>query len=261
MVKAFNNTKYDPIGRCIYCGATDDLQNEHIIPFGLSGTAILPESTCGECATITGQQEQLVLRGPMWPVRVYRALKSRTRHKDAPRMYPLTVVRESGEEVVELPLGEYPIHIHFPIFPPPAFLNPHGYTHGIRIAGAATVSFGPNPIEILGRFAATSISLTQRDQPVALARVLAKIAFAMAAAERTLDRISGEPLVLSAILGSTNDIGRWVGTLTEPIQAFDGLLHRVLIHEDINKGLLIGEVHLFSDSQSPRYGVILGHLA
>ena len=196
----------------------------------------------------------------MWAVRVYRELKSRTKHRTAPQEYQLTVVRESVQETIMLPLDEYPILPHFPIFPPPAFLNPSGYNNGIRMAGIATVSFGPAPDEVLRNLGATSIGLTQEPKPVSFARVIAKVAYAYAAAERVLDKIRGNPFVLPAILGNTDDIGRWVGTITDPIQAFDGQLHRILIHEDREKGLLIGDVQLFCDSQTPRYGVILGSL-
>nr|QNO50507.1 hypothetical protein EGLMOMJH_00046 [Methanosarcinales archaeon ANME-2c ERB4] len=159
MLNILNGRSYDPVGYCIYCGAKNNLQKEHILPFGLSGTAVLPDSTCSKCARVTGRQEQIVLRGPMWPVRVYREFKSRTKHKNAPEEYPLTIMRESVQETVMLPLDEYPILLHFPIFPPPAFLNPSGYTNGIRINGVATVSFGPKPAEISRNLGATSISL------------------------------------------------------------------------------------------------------
>ncbi len=66
--------------------------------------------------------------------------------------------------------------------------------------------------------------------------------------------------VLPAILGEKDDIGQWVGTITEPIISSKYHLHRVLVHRDIEKGLLIGDVQIFSDSETPRYGVILGQL-
>jgi hypothetical protein len=159
-----------------------------------------------------------------------------------------------------LPLDEYLILLHFPIFPPPAFLNPFGYTNGIQIKGIATISFGPKPAEVSRNLGATSISLTQDPEPVSFVRVVAKIAYAFAAAERTLDKIRRDLLVSPAISGNTDDIGHWVGTITDPIQVFDGQLHRILLHEDCQKGLLIGDVQLFSDSQAPRYGVIMGIL-
>jgi len=129
MLNVLDNRRYDPVGHCIYCGAMNKLQKEHILPFGLSGTAILPDSTCSECAKITGEQERRVLRGFMQDVRVYRGLKSRTKYKYATQKYSLTIIRGGVEETVMLPLDEYPILLHFPVFSLPAFLNPSGYTN------------------------------------------------------------------------------------------------------------------------------------
>ena len=103
-MKVLDNLNYVPIGRCIYCGDTEDLRKEHILPFGLGGSAVLPESTCRSCAKITGQVEQKILRGPMWDVRIYRRLKSRTKHKDAPKCYPLKIIKNGSEQIVQLPI-------------------------------------------------------------------------------------------------------------------------------------------------------------
>jgi hypothetical protein len=99
------------------------------------------------------------------------------------------------------------------------------------------------------------------DKPIDFARMIAKIAFSMAVAVGALVEISNRHApVLPAILGKANDIGRWVGTITDPISRHEGHLHRVLIRRDEEKGLLLGDVQLFSDSETPRYGVILGEL-
>jgi hypothetical protein len=196
----------------------------------------------------------------MWAVRVYRALHSRTKHRDAPLVFPLTLLQEGEEKIVEVPLGEYPILLHFPVFPPPAILDPKGYTSGISISGTATISFGPHPAAVAKRYGATNVRLTQFSEPVAFAQVIAKIAFAYAAAEGALSWIEGSPWPVPAILGETNDIGRWVGTLTDPARKFEGVLHRVAVHRDMEKGLVVSEVQLFSDSEAPTYRVILGRV-
>jgi len=95
---------------------------------------------------------------------------------------------------------------------------------------------------------------------VSFARMIAKIAYAMAFAKGLIARIDGNAFVLPDILGQRDEIGRWVGTLDKPIEVHRDQLHRVLIYEDIQRGILGGEVHLFSDSQTPSYGVILGRL-
>ena len=50
--KVLDGLVYKPVGHCIYCGATEDLGKEHILPFGLSGSAILPKSSCRSLSLI-----------------------------------------------------------------------------------------------------------------------------------------------------------------------------------------------------------------
>lgn len=259
-MKDLGKTSYASVEHCIYCGSTKNLRREHIVPFGLSGTAVLPKSTCDPCSKITGRFEQKVLRGPMRAVRVLRRLKSRKKHAGAPKTAALTVIKGGREQVVELPLKEYPILLHFPIFPPPAFLYPEGYTNGIRMTGLATIRFGPRPEAVLARIGANKIKVTQNYQYVPFARMIAKVAYSYAFAEGCMKFIYGTPFPLPAILGKRDEIGRWVGTLTKQFEAFKGLLHRIAVREDREKGLLMGEVQLFADSQAPSYGVILGRL-
>ncbi len=256
--KILNSVKYPPVGRCIYCGDTSRLSREHILPFGLSGTAELPDASCERCRKITGQIEQIVLRGPMWAVRVYRRLKSRTKHEEAPRTYALTVIRGGQEAVVSLPPDEYPILLPFPVFPSPAFIDPEGYRDGIRVKGITTISFGTRPEEALKKLGADEVRISKDLKPVAFARMLAKIAYAWAAAEGQLDTLNGKSPVVPAILGETDDIGRWVGTLDRPSSSAAGALHELAIHQDTNRRMLIAEVRLFADSQAPSYGIILG---
>src|SRR5271169_2001834 len=56
--------RFDPIGRCIYCGATPPtpLTQEHVMPQGLGGGIILPKSSCDPCRQITQKIEELCLR-------------------------------------------------------------------------------------------------------------------------------------------------------------------------------------------------------
>jgi len=251
---------YPPVGKCIYCGSNKDLRREHIIPYALGSNTFLPKATCPNCARITGCFEQEVLRGSMWAVRVIRNLKSRTKHKDAPKTKLLTLTKEGRDQRVELPLDEYPVLLSFPVFTLPGYLDPGGYTQGIRITGNVTIRFGSPPETILTRFGATGLKITQNDKPTSFARMIAKIAYSMAYAKGALETIKGNPTVISSILGVRDDIGLWVGTLQAPHKAQSGLLHRISLIEDRKLGLLLSEVQLFADSQTPNYIVILGHL-
>lgn len=151
--------------------------------------------------------------------------------------------------------------LHFPLLTPPGYLSQMDSTAGISVSGIATVLFGTHPAIAGESLDASEIRVTEDCKPVAFARMIAKIGYAFACAEGAIDDLEGEPFVFPAILGQRDEIGRWVGTLTKPIQAHRGLLHRILIHHnEWDRGHLCAEVQLFSDSETPSYGVILGKL-
>lgn len=259
-LKMLNGLVYKPVGRCIYCGATEDLGKEHILPFGLSGSAILPASSCRSCTSITGSVEQDVLRGSFWPVRVFRDLKSRSKHADAPTHVQVSVVHNGEHENVLLNIDEAPILLPFPLFAPPSYLTHAEPAPGISLLGQHTVRFGTDPGTAGRARGGSMINITVEQRPVAFARMIAKIGYAFACAEGAISDLNGVSYVLPAILGERDEIGRWVGTLTKPIETFQTLLHRVMVHHDYEKCLLFAEVQLFSDSQTPSYGVVLGRL-
>ncbi|MFA5181302.1 MAG: hypothetical protein WC405_08255 [Syntrophales bacterium] len=91
--------------------------------------------------------------------------------------------------------------------------------------------------------------------------MVAKIAFSIAVATGAFEGADySKSFILPAILGETADIGQWVGTITDSIISPKYNIHRVLIYRDTEKGLLIGDVQIFSDSETPRYGAILAQL-
>jgi len=129
------------------------------------------------------------------------------------------------------------------------------------MVGVTSISFGRSPDLVAERLGTKRIVLdTSRDHPVAFARMIAKIGYSMAFADGTLSRLDGPCLVRPAIIERPDEIGRWVGTLTDPIRKYPGLLHRIAMREDREKQLLFAEVQLFADSETPSYGVILGRL-
>jgi hypothetical protein len=259
VTKKLDGKVFAPVGFCIYCRATQDLTKEHILPFGLGGTAVLPKSSCRDCASITGRIEQTVLRGPMWPVRLYRKLNSRTKHREAPTEYPLTILRGDEEIKLSLPLGEYPILLHFPVFPVPAYLEQSEYSQGIKLVGERTIHFGPKIEDVVRKYQGTSFRVTTTHLYVEFARVIAKVAYSWAVAEGALEMIEGEPFVTSAILGRSDDIGQWVGTVGG-VYGKDPAVHSVILRPDYRRQIFIGEVRLFADSQAPAYCVVLGRL-
>lgn len=263
-MQILDGTRYPSVGKCIYCGSTDDLTDEHVVPLGLSGTAVLPDASCTECAKITGKFEQHVLRGPMQQVRVFRDLKSRTKHRDAPQAKEFQVSNANAEaETVTVGFAESPVVFSFPVFDVPAFLKPDGYTKGIRMTGIATCAFGVRPEESLKQFDAQTLSWQENHRYDSFARMIAKIGYANAVGQALALGVKEPfpqlPAVASSILGKTEDIGLWVGTLSKPPESHFGILHRVNLSTLTGQDeILVAEVQIFADSESPSYGVILG---
>lgn len=110
------------------------------------------------------------------------------------------------------------------------------------------------------KLGAQSIGATLSQRPAEFARMIAKIAYAMAAATGTLKLLAESSELPAMILGEDDAIGHFVGTIEEP-NASHPEIHRVLLIEDRGRGLLIGDVQIFSDSHTPRYGVVIGKLA
>lgn len=259
-VPFLNRYRYPAVGFCIYCGATDDLNDEHIIPFGLGGNLVLPRSTCANCSKVTSRFERTVLRGPLRPVRLFRGIQSRRKHRDAPTLLPLKVRYQDDWELIKLPHDEYPLILHFFVYDVPGYLDPENYRHSVRVRGQLTYSFGLRPEQVLARLGAKEIQISQTYVPTEFAKMTTKVAFSMAVAIGVLDLSRGRPEIIKSILGHTDDIGRWVGTITEPRQWIANVLHHVGIERDHDNGVLTGRVQYFTDSGTPVYGVILGSL-
>lgn len=247
---------YPPVGKCIYCGSTENLTDEHIVPYGLGGNIELPKSSCKECARITSKFELAVLRGSMRPACIFREIQSRKNHENAPKLYPITLESDGAEKTIEIPIEDYPILVTFPIFGVPGLLLGKDETHGITMTGHITTSFGCKPEDTLKKYSGSRIAIEPTgDTPVDFAKMIAKIAFSMAVATGAFEGADySKSFVLPSILGKNEDIGQWVGTITDPIISAKYHLHRVLIHRDTEKGLLIGDIQIFSDSETPRYG-------
>jgi hypothetical protein len=170
-------------------------------------------------------------------------------------------MRNGAEATVELPLAKYPILVPFPDFAPARLAVGVESRAGIDVAGIVTVSFGANPASVLRELGATAIKPQVTTHPAEFARMVAKVAYSMAAATGALSRLKAPSPIRAVILGTNTHIGDFVGTLTYPLAAHANQIHRVVVLPDQKSGQLVADVQLFSDSYAPRYGVLLGELA
>jgi len=140
------------IGRCIYCGKTDQsLSDEHIVPYGLNGEWILGRASCKGCRQITSGFETDVQRNCLLETRAKLGLRTRGRH-NRPKEFSLFVKRDHQEEEIRVPIQEHLTLMMLPLFKLPAYLDERPYQKGIDLVVPPTVvQIGGPPIEEIGK--------------------------------------------------------------------------------------------------------------
>lgn len=120
--------RFDPVGRCIYCGATKyspggqrRLGDEHVIAEGMGGTLILPEASCQECEAHTSGIEWAVVRRQFLVPRRRLGLRGKKRSRNDVRI-TLTIIVNENEVEIELPLEEHPTVLFLPTFHMPGLI-------------------------------------------------------------------------------------------------------------------------------------------
>lgn len=126
--------RFDPVGSCIYCGAVDDLSDEHIIPFGMGGRWVLPASSCLGCAAITSAFERRLLQsGAWWPLRRALEIGSR-RPRRQPNAFQATEKTLKGTRSITVSIGDHPLCMVLLRFEPPACLSGRPLPEGGELA-------------------------------------------------------------------------------------------------------------------------------
>lgn len=223
---------YDPPGACIYCGNTEKLEREHIIPRALKGTYIFRDASCKCCAKkINEDFENFCLHHMLILVRRHWRLSS-YHSKNAP-------------------IPDEPIYLMLPKFPPPGVLS-----------GAAPRSDFPfhawayqsrDYVEGKAKFK------TQKFSPDKFARMIAKIAHGIATAELGLGEF--EPVLLNTIFDRDTFMTNCIGCADEQPLGPPKLLHRFKVWHLARPPQpdMIGvDLQLFANIGAPMYRVIAG---
>lgn len=203
--------RYEPVGECIYCGDKSALSDEHIIPFGLGGTLILPDASCQACADITSRIERKVLRGFMHGARVVGNFPTR-RKKERSKSVKTRLIH-AGDATIEqeLPVNKAPGFLILPMFARATILDGKPPVEGVTIIGTETIHFGAQLLDVVKDHGAQGIEFGGEWQVSEFAQLLAKIAYSFLVACTGLFPREETPL-LSLIRSEADDGGRWVGS-------------------------------------------------
>lgn len=235
--RRFENTlRFREVGKCIYCGTTESLTDEHIIPLSLNGTMLLPKASCNECAKKTSLYERRVTKGFMQNARIVGKLKTR-KPKGRPKSLFMRLQDKKNQVITKELLVENCISdLHLPMFIPSRFLEGTLFRkEGAEIRGFFTIFVGSEASNLAGfleKHDAKGMQGEARVDAISFGRLLAKIAHGYLVAEEGIFPAEQSP-ILPIILGNATDISDWIGScdkcpLDESATA-DDLFHSIAL--------------------------------
>ena len=259
----FTEKTFPPLNTCMYCGTSDELTDEHIVPYGLVGNwLILPKSSCKTCAKKTSAVELAVLRGTLDLFR--NATGSPTRRPKQRSAAPrVPIGRRFGRgpiqpthEGVRIPLEELPrVYVCLKMGLP-----------GVLLGGAPADEY---PIEIFSihpsKTSPAFRRISQRREALRLAsihplfymRFLAKVAHAFAVGELGLGGFV--PVLSDVILGNDDHARYWVGGTDEVPPPEDRLINfQMGTASRDGQDYILVFVRLYASLGTPQYVVVVG---
>jgi hypothetical protein len=248
---------YDPPGQCIYCRDKSNpeiLTREHIMPFALNGTLVIPKASCPKCSEITSKVETFCLQKMFIDARTHLGLASRSeRRKKKPR--PSLRVGHIGpsneiEWWQELTAGKHPFALLSFEFGPAGILSrqPPNSTPSIQMCFTPAPGFA----ERFGQLAPNASTRYIVDTDL-FARMLAKIAHSFAVGN--LGITAFDPFLTGVILGSDRDIFRYVGGAGGGSEKNPNL-HSIRLN--VENGMVVVYIRLFAALDAPAYLIAVG---
>lgn len=256
-----NTIRLPAPGSCIYCGSSDTLSDEHVIPLGLGGRLVLTDASCQACSRITSAFERKVLRGFMGPARITANFPTR-RKKSRPASRSVSLLRGTTYEEVIGPSGEVPALLQLPTLATAGILTGAVGTSGVKIVGIETISYGPRPDEFVLKHSASGFRQSDNLDVSSFARMLAKIGYSYlvgALGPMPLDEVT----VLPLILGVADDPSHCIGSAAFSTEAETKGAQHVLRPEYYESSepsqprLLGARIKLFADCGATGYDVIV----
>ena len=188
---------HSPVGRCIYCpdDGSNGLSDEHIVPYALNGTQILPQASCSRCGGVTSYLDGFAARSVFYQVRSSAGMQTRTRLPDT---FPVILTYPDGrEEEVMVPADIHPSTLVLPRFELPGLLSGREPDGNFRFTYTMWMRESDAFDEFKRSRGVVSAEVAVSIKPQQIARVLAKTAHAFAVPQLGVDGFS--PLLLDLI--------------------------------------------------------------
>jgi hypothetical protein len=251
--------KVQSFGKCIFCGSTENLTDEHIVPEALTGIGemIIAYGSCVRCNNYANETyEQPALMNDFLPVRSLLQLKRKRRGKKGrPRQFPKTSFTATPDNSHNEFTEDLPLHAHPKVWtfavPPVA-----GLLAGVDRSAGSEIKFRSGILYFGFRSGnPEKLSIVHNHIVGMPERVTAKMAYCWAVAMRGLDAFDTSDL-LDLLLGRREDVFNFVGwpVTAEPLP-FQGL-HGFHFRKRGDFTTVL--VHLFASFGGPAFEVVIG---
>jgi hypothetical protein len=261
---------FPPVGRCIYCGATEGkMTREHIIPLALNGNLKLPRASCGACADKTREFEQLCTaeeHGMFFSIRARLGMKSRQGSTKRGTICTEVIGRDGTRSRKTFRIDDLPVAIYQWKLPPAGILI--GRDPATEITTRKLISYWQSPKGLGQPFLETKgDTAVGTFAPEPFLQLLAKIGYSFAAGAIGPQNLMPElaDLILTKHPRHT-DYTYLIGTDEfdlpySPICPSSPPAHRL---EDVKRVASDGQtfslvkVHIFQNLGFPEYHVVVG---
>jgi hypothetical protein len=254
MVTTNQVTVYSEVNRCIYCGTDEEkLSKEHIIPYALGGTLVLPKSSCRKCADIINKAEQFCLRTMFGPLRIRLDFPTR-RRKERPKTIPLEIITSVGDrEQRILSPHEIPLVCIGFSFPIPGILR--GLPPSETCNGKLIVRFQDDEVR---KYLNNGKIKLGTSNIYDFCRMIAKIAHSYAVA--SLGYGAFNPMLPDLILGKSKFFQHLVGGDVTTKSQNAQVLHELKLQNCLFNGIeyVLASLQLFSFIGMPWYQIVVG---
>ena len=208
--------RFSGYGRCIYCGSSGPLKDEHIIPLSLGGKAVIEKASCADCEKITSYLDGYLARAIFNEYRTHVGLGSR-RPKERPTSLPATIVLPDGrEEIRHFPAKEHPYFLMMPIWHLPGIALGKPPSSKFEIMQAHAYWYIPPGVQKEAEMEKTQVRAQGKINYTAFARAIARISFCTAVSHFGLEGFNHLDLP-QLILGAYPHVPHYVGVMrTDP---------------------------------------------
>jgi hypothetical protein len=256
---AYHRHVLKAVGRCIYCGSTENLTDEHIVPYAIHGYYELPKSSCKKCAAEINKFEQRCTGSFFLPYRLGGKYRSRKTAKQN-RTIKLAIGRSpENVEIADLQFSDFPKLICNAVFPLPGVIRGDDPNRELR-GGVLIATTKAEHERLRKRFSMhPNFRMVFHTDGKALAKTLAKIAHGFAVDTFGIDTFRHRLPPL--ILGHPTEYGLsyFVGSDPRPTRPAP-VMHAVDTKKLMIRGIRYCAVfiRLFANLNLQRHLVIVG---